>query len=92
MEISNYRSIGKGCLVGSFDVNIPEWGMSIHECKLFEKEGQKWVGFPSRQYETAKGEKKREEYVTMNKDQKAKFDTKCLEKLSAQLPAQRTMD
>jgi hypothetical protein len=85
MDISNYRNIGKGCLVGSFDVTIPEWGLSIHECKLFEKDGRRWVGFPSRQYETAKGEKKHEDYVMMDKDRKKGFDAKCLEKLSTMI-------
>jgi hypothetical protein len=83
MEVSNYKRINVGALLGSFDVTIPEWGLTIHECKLFEKDGRKWVGFPSRQYETAKGEKKRVEYVNLNKESKSRFDAGCLKKLEA---------
>ena len=86
MEISNYKNVNAGALKGSFDVTIPEWGLMIHECKLFEKDGRRWIGLPSKQYETAKGEKKRVEYVKLSKEMKLRFDASCLGKLETLPP------
>jgi hypothetical protein len=58
MEIKNYKTIGNGCLLGKFDILIPEWGgLTIHECTVFAKDGKKWICFPSREYQ-AEGQKK----------------------------------
>ena len=82
MEIVNYKEIKRGHLIASFDVTMPEWDLGIHECKLFEKDGRKWIGFPSRQYEM-NGEKKYFEYVIFGRESKAKFDAKCLSLLDS---------
>jgi len=52
MEISNLRKINKGSLIASFDVVFPKWAQfTIHDCKLFEKEGKRWISFPSIPFE-----------------------------------------
>lgn len=52
MEIINYRKIEQGFLVASFDVIIPNWGNIIFKkCKLFNKNGHRWVSFPSNKFE-----------------------------------------
>ena len=89
MEVSNYHKISSGCLLGSFDVFIKHWGLRIFQCKLFGKDGRRWIVFPTRQYETRSGEKKHLEYISMRKDKKAKFDESCI-KLLDQLVAQDT--
>lgn len=73
MEILRYRAINKGAVVGSFDVRIPKWGVIINDCTLFEKDGRRWISFPSKPYES-EGQKK---YFPMiqfvQKDHMAKF-------------------
>ncbi len=51
IEITNYKAINKGTLVGSFSVRIVGWGMYINDMNLFQKEGKRWVTMPSRMYE-----------------------------------------
>jgi hypothetical protein len=86
MEVANWRNINKGCLKGSFDVTIPAYGLTIHECKLFEKDGRQWVGFPSRTY-TSGGEEKHFDYVRLTKERKAGFDAECLKLLAPLMQA-----
>ena len=46
----------KGNLVGFFTVTTPS-GMVIHGCSLFEKDGKRWVGLPSRAIDKPDGTK-----------------------------------
>ena len=78
MEIFNLKKINSGCLLCCFDVSIPEWGLTIAECKLFEKDGRKWVGFPSKQT----SDRRYVELVSLSKEMKAKFEVSCLAKLA----------
>lgn len=55
MEIINFKSIKKECLIGRFDVRISEWGMTIRGCSFFEKDGKQWVGMPSSRFENKDG-------------------------------------
>ena len=76
MEILNYKSIMKGCLLGKFDIVIPEWGaLTIHECTVFQKEGKRWIALPSKEYQAKDGQKKHYGLI--------KFDMKVFEKLQA---------
>lgn len=83
MDITNYRPINKGCLQSCFDVTIPEWGMTIFGCCLFEKEGRKWIGMPSRQYQSKEGETKQMTCLSLEKKYKERFDKACIEKISS---------
>ena len=47
--VTNYKSYHKGSLSAFFSVTLPS-GLIIHECKLFEKEGRRWIGLPSRAF------------------------------------------
>lgn len=58
MEIMKYKPVGKGSLVATFNLKIPKWGnFIINEMKYFNKNGQRWIAFPSKEYEK-EGEKK----------------------------------
>jgi len=58
IEITKYTRIGKGSIVGKFDIIIPKWGgFYIRDMILFQKGNAKWIGFPSKQYES-EGQKK----------------------------------
>jgi len=48
-SITNPKPIRKGALLGFFDVEMPS-GMIIRGTMLFEKEGRRWVGLPSKEY------------------------------------------
>lgn len=81
MEINNYKPVNKGCLVAKFDVTIPEWGITIRDCALFEKNHEQWIGMPSRQYQAKDGSNKSFAYVLLDEKIKARFNAACLEKL-----------
>jgi hypothetical protein len=43
-HVSNAKRIGKGLLIGSFDLDMPS-GLRILGVMLFEKDGRRWVNF-----------------------------------------------
>lgn len=98
MEIQNYKSINKGCLIGKFDIEIKEWGeLKICDCTVFEKDGKRWISLPSRQFESKDGTKKHFSLVKFNMDVFKKLEASALEKLGGQLfvptqPIQQTND
>ena len=59
MEITDFKSLNRGALKASFNVLIPEWGMTIRSCALFEKDGRRWIGYPSRTYDDPENGKKK---------------------------------
>lgn len=58
MECVSFRAYEKGMLQGFADLNIPKWGAEMKGCKLFMKNGKRWVTPPSKEFENEKGEKK----------------------------------
>jgi hypothetical protein len=81
MELMNFKTINKGCLLGKFDVKITEWGLTIRGCSYFEKEGKRWVGMPSNRIENKDGSIKNFDHVVFDKGTRARFDAACLEKI-----------
>jgi DNA-binding cell septation regulator SpoVG len=52
MQITKYKPHVKGSLLGFFDIKVPKWGgFVIHGCKLFQKNGHRWIAFPAREVE-----------------------------------------
>ena len=92
MEINNYKEINKGCLVASFNVLIPQWGLTLREYTLFEKDGKRWVSMPARQYKDAEGKNKNFPLVEFDKDKRARSETACLEKKSQLQPVPSTTE
>lgn len=82
MEIENYKPMNNGYLKAKFDVIIAEWGLTIRDCCLFDKNGTKWVSMPSRKYQDTDGSSKYFTFVAFEKTRKARFETSCLEKLA----------
>jgi hypothetical protein len=56
-RLTNPRRIGKGTLLGAFDLEMPS-GLKINGVMLLEKNGKRWVGFPSKEWVTGNGDKK----------------------------------
>ena len=81
MEITNYKLINKGCLLAKFDVSISDWGLTIRDCGLFEKDGRKWISLPNRQYQSRDGLTKNFDYVVFDQKMRSRFEKACLEKI-----------
>jgi hypothetical protein len=47
--VTNPKLLHKGALIGSVDVDTP-WGLKIIGAMLFEKEGKRWLSFPSKEW------------------------------------------
>jgi|ERR1700733_8895643 hypothetical protein len=45
-SIINPRKIGKGGMIGTFDIEMP-WGLKLTGVMLLEMGGKRWVTFPS---------------------------------------------
>ena len=54
--ISNAKSIRKNSLIGFFDLRMPS-GLIVRGAMLFEKNGRRWVGFPSKEWVKQDGSK-----------------------------------
>lgn len=56
ITITNYKPYQKGALAAFFSVTMPS-GLVAHECKLFTKDGRRWIGLPSREFVGRDGNK-----------------------------------
>ncbi len=54
--ISNAKLLRKNSLIGSFDLEMPS-GLVVRGAMLFEKDGRRWVNFPSKEWTNADGAK-----------------------------------
>jgi hypothetical protein len=54
--VTNPRLLNKGTLIGSFDLETP-WGIKVIGAMLFEKEGKRWIHFPSKEWVKQDGTK-----------------------------------
>lgn len=70
IECLRYKSINKGSLLGYFDIFIEKMGLEIYGCTLHQKEGKRWINFPSKDYVDQKtGDKKFQSMIRFrNKD------------------------
>lgn len=52
MQITSVRPILKGIMVASVDIIIPKWSnFFIRQIIVFDKNGTRWISFPSEAYE-----------------------------------------
>ena len=51
LECTRFKSFSKGYLLGFADIYVEKWGIEILGCKLFQKEGRRWLQLPSTEYE-----------------------------------------
>jgi hypothetical protein len=57
MKIKSFRSYEKGMLQGFFEVELPS-GMCVRDLTLHNKDGSRWVGYPSKPYQDDEGNTK----------------------------------
>jgi hypothetical protein len=55
-KISNPKVLRKNSLIGSFDLAMPS-GLIVRGAMLFEKNGKRWINFPSKEWLKADGTK-----------------------------------
>ena len=48
IECLKYKPINKGSLLGYADIFVPKMGLEIFGCSLHQKDGRRWVNFPSK--------------------------------------------
>ncbi len=53
---SNLRRVGKGALVGFFEIHVPAWGIVFHDCKWFRTNKGEWIGLPSSSFKNRDGQ------------------------------------
>ena len=61
VEVENFRPHRSGTLYGFVDIFIPQLHLRIHELTVHEKNGQRWVGLPSRPQVTRDGTVRRDD-------------------------------
>ena len=54
--VSNPKPLRKNSLLGFFDLQMPS-GLIVRGAMLFEKEGKRWIGFPSKEWVKSDGTK-----------------------------------
>lgn len=74
-EVKHVKLINKGALVCSFTIEITNLGLSIHECKYFEKDRKKWISMPQKEYEKD-GKKNFFSYVWWEKERQKALEQK----------------
>lgn len=57
-----YKPYSQGSLIGFADIFVSNWGLEIYGISYHEKDGKRWVNFPSKEYEKD-GEKKHANFM-----------------------------
>lgn len=68
IECIKFKPFSKGNLLGFADIFVPKWGIEIYGLTIYEKEGNRWVNFPSKEYEKD-GQKKYLPYFRFREDE-----------------------
>jgi hypothetical protein len=88
MKIIQYKPIDKGHTKGYITLFVPAWGLNIYNITLYEKDGKKWISFPSKSYEKD-GTTKWFSYLRFeNQEHMAKFSNEVLKALDDYLAKQ----
>lgn len=63
VECMEFRSYSSGSLVGFATLYVPKWGVVVKDISVFNKEGNRWISFPSREFVSKEGEKAYNPYI-----------------------------
>ena len=79
IECLSFKTMPKGAFVGVAKIYIPKWGVEVSDIKLFQKDGKRWVGFPSKEYQHPEtGEKKYAPYLRFRDKNHAELFSKVV--------------
>lgn len=91
IECLKFQSQQKGSLIGFADFYIAKTGLEIYNCSVYQKDGRRWVNFPSREYTTPDGEKKYLPYLRFrdpnHKEKFGELALKAIDKKCAEAPS-----
>lgn len=79
MKILSYKPLDKGFLRGHCTVETPS-GLQIREIAIFDKNGHRWIAFPSRKYED-QGQTKYYPYLYLEAEKLKRFQNQLLDAL-----------
>jgi len=83
MIIHNYKTLNKGIVAASLDIEVEQWGVTFRKCSVMEKDGKRWINFPSRKYKADDGTDQFFSYVFMERSKKDAFTKAVLEAIAA---------
>lgn len=63
MECTHYTDLNKGSLLGFATIHVPSWNLVFSGLAVFQKDGRRWINFPSKEYQNKDGETKYMPYV-----------------------------
>ena len=82
MHIRNWKPCEKATLRGFFSI-VSSRGLIIHSIQLHERNGEKWITLPAREYRDARGEKQYSRFIDFIDDEtRNRFQTSVLESLN----------
>ncbi len=86
IEILKLDLINKGSLIARFSIKLHKWaGLVIRDCTFFDSGGNRWINFPSKEYES-EGKKKYFQYIAYeSQDLDKKFKESILKEVLAYL-------
>jgi len=58
IECLKYKSYSNGALMGFADFYVEKMGLEIYGCSIFQKNGKRWISFPSKEYKNEQNETK----------------------------------
>lgn len=62
IKVYDFKEVNKKALVGFFNLYLPDYDLTLRDCKLMQTKGNYWISFPAREYEKD-GEKKFFPYI-----------------------------
>ena len=77
IQCLGFRSHSSGLLQGFAKLLVTQWGVEIDGCKVFMKDGSRWVSLPSKEYKNAEGETKWSPVVRFVETAHRDFCSKC---------------
>lgn len=96
IECEKFKSCPRGYFLGFADFYVGLWKLEIKDCKLYSKEGKRWINFPQKEYFGENDEKKysslirfreRDDMDGWTKEAKQAIDT-FISSVSENMPSQ----
>lgn len=69
-KISNQKKNAFGSCVGTFDLELTDFGMTIRNVRLMCTDGKEWLAFPSKEYMDKEGHKRWMNHVVFSDAEK----------------------
>lgn len=85
IKIIRYFPVNKGAIEGNISIEIIEWNLTINDITIFNKDGRRWISFPSRQYEV-ENVKKYAPYIVFLPEHKALLEKRIFSELLTYQP------